>query len=277
MSEAVKIRKITPEKKAKLGGDKFYNVEKDTWMANSERAIEVGKKKGLHYDTEYGLVASDPANITAFIQLNELEPISGGAAVTPAAGKPAAAKSPKLVKAPTSAAFRDRVSKSLATLEAGKYLNLSSMRPVKEGKKELVYNKSFALAAKVEDKQLLDETVVALGGSPSGPLSTTGSLASPQPSSEVRAPDPSSTRVGKKQMLDKFGTVATSITPVVAVAVTAAAVIVDPVPVKREAIVIKPTPAALSKPAVAGLPFASKQTMLSAMPMAKPLLGKASK
>ena len=218
MSDASKIRKITAEKKAKIGVEGYYNVDRNTFLTKTARAVELGKKKGLVYDNEYGLVATDPAAITAFIQANELEPLAagvldevapvataGGSASSTAPAPVSSSKSPKTAKAPTSSAFRERVEKARATLEAGKFLNLSTMRQVKSGKKDLIYNNSFSLAAKAEDKQLLAETIEALGGSAAGVQSTE---IVEQGTSEARTPDPVSRKVGVRMVFEKrlFGT-----------------------------------------------------------------------
>jgi hypothetical protein len=330
MSDAPKIRKITAEKKAKIGVDGFYNVDKGTWLAKTQRAMQLGKGKGLYYDTEYGLVSSDPATITAFIAANDLKPLPAGtldevappsssaagpsSSAAPASGT-SAGKSPKTVKAPSSAAFRERVQKALAALESGKFLNLSTMRAVKPGKKELIYNAAYLLAAKAEDRVLLNETVEALGGSVSG-----GSIPDTNEAGtgEVRAPNPSSNRVSSRITLEKrlFGTPAAlnaaaaasaaaavvSIPPPVpegkeeieeaggedapateadapattpAVAAPVATTITPPLQIRRPVIDIKPAAAPLVRPTVSALPFASKAPLKSSFTLAKPSIAPA--
>ena len=197
----------------------------------------------------------------------------------------ASGKVAKVAKAPSSSAFRERVDKALKALEPGKFLNLSTMRPVKNGKKELVYNVSFLLAARVEDKQLLDETVVAMGGSSSG---GSPSQVEEQISGEVRPPDPASRRVGSRTIFEKriFGTQAAldaldapaPATQVVGVEEVAPVIgspqaVDTPVVVKRPVIEIRPAVAPITKPA-SGFSFASKTPIKTAFTLAKPIATK---
>jgi hypothetical protein len=311
MADVAKPRKITAEKRAKIGVDGFYNVDRNTFLTKTERAMELGRKKGLHYDKEYGLVSSDPAAIQAFILANDLKPLASGIldSTPPSAassGGSTGMKSPKPAKEASSSSFMERVDKSLQALEAGKFLNLSTMRQVKEGKKDLLYNKRYSLAAKLADKKLLNETIISLGGSAGGQEPEEEDIGA-SVSTEVRAPDPTSRRVGTRSIFEKrlFGTQAAlnavaaegslvkSAVPVIAeeskeaivleetLASTPSAVIAPmaalvvtapPEVVKRPAIEIRPVSNPIAKPVTGSFSFATKTPLKTSFTLAKPII-----
>ena len=300
-------RKLTDAKKAQIGVKGYYNVDKDSFVAKTAKAVEQGTKKGLLYDPEYGLVATDRAVITAFIQANGLSPLPPGlidgsneavaAPGSPAAAAPAAASSSYSLapvpaaaaaapastvaigsaqsstvvtptkKSPANATFLDRVRTKLETVSSGKFLNLSTMREVKGDKAGLEYNKSYRLAAKSEDSRLLRETVEALGGSPNG-----GQLA-PQ-EQEDAVPPPTSNRVRSAVIYNRtvFGT-ADALAQAREAASSEESKQVEPAEpssAKRTPVEIRPSTGALTRPVFNSLPIAAKPQMPSSFALAKP-------
>jgi len=184
-------KRITDEKRAKIGVDGYLNIDKGTFVAKSERAIQAAKKKdpSIIYDNLFGLVSTSQDAINDFIEFNELvelDPdvleapvvakVSASASASASASSVTSAKSSSS-RDPKSNDFIQKVTDMLQNLKnPAKFLNISTMREVNGGKKDLIYNHGRKIAAREGDRKLLDEVSIALGGSPSGGLGRANEL-----------------------------------------------------------------------------------------------------
>ena len=231
MSSATAPKKITAAKKAKIGVDGYYNVDKNSIVVKTENAVRTGTAKGLIYNNEYGLVSSSQEAIDAFIEENELEPLAEGvlaSAAPTSAGKakPASAAGAAAAGAPSSAGDLQKIRAALEKKKPDKFVNIITMREVLGGKRDFEYNIGLGIAAKKEFAQKLTEVVLALGGSPVGGGNQAGAASS---SSASSPPAPSSHRVAPQGI--KFGKKVFGLggAPVVEAGVESAVVAVQPV------------------------------------------------
>lgn len=176
-------KRITDEKRAKIGVDGYLNIDKGTFVAKSERAIQAAKKKdpNIIYDSVFGLVSTSQDAIDDFIEFNDLTELDPDVLEAPVVAKVSASASASASSVtsakssssrdPKSNDFIQKVTDMLQNLKnPAKFLNISTMREVNGGKKDLVYNHGRKIAAREVDRKLLDEVSIALGGSPSGGL-----------------------------------------------------------------------------------------------------------
>jgi hypothetical protein len=215
-SAAKPPQKISDEKRAEIGVEGFYNIDKRRFVAMTDRAITQAKKKDptIIYDETYGLVSNDQDAIEKFIELNDLVELSKESvqAAIDSKAKPTSAKSSSSASkvAPSSTEFIQKVKTMLENMKnPAKFLNISTLREVNAGKKDLVYNNGKRIAARKQDAQLFAQVSVQLGGSPSGGLGQPVGLDEPDVSgSSVEPPSSASRRIKSGLQLGKrvFGT-----------------------------------------------------------------------
>jgi len=198
MSQAP-VKRLSEAKKEKIGVDGYYNIDKDTFVAMSDRAIAQAKKKdpSVIYDLRYGLVSTSADRIAEFVALNDLPELSQRSVncvgpTTPSAPASSSNAEPNtealaeqvqglsLEEGATSSGSeritrggRQNASANLLqtirkkleeNTDPSKFYNISTGRFIKHSKsKDKIFNVATRLASNAEDLTLLNQVLAELG------------------------------------------------------------------------------------------------------------------